>query len=60
MKFQNPSMHGSEIMLCIKKRNGRTHGRTHERTRSNMPLQILRSWGHKKPVIHYRQTNNKN
>ena len=24
MKFQNPSMHGSEVMLCIKKRNGRT------------------------------------
>ena len=29
MKFQNPSMHGSEVMLCIKKRNnGRTDGHT--------------------------------
>ena len=28
MKFQNPSMHCSEVMLCIKKRNARTHGRT--------------------------------
>ena len=31
---------GSEVMLCIKKRNGRTHGqtdaRTHKRPRSNM------------------------
>ena len=36
MKFQNPSMHGSEVMLCIKKRNGRTDtrmdGRTHAQT----------------------------
>ena len=29
MKFQNPSMHGSEVMLYIKKRNGRWHGRTY-------------------------------
>ena len=28
MKFQNPSMHGSEVMLCIKKCNRRTDGRT--------------------------------
>ena len=54
MKFQNPSMHCSEVMLCTKKCNGRTHGRTDGRTdarthkcpRSNMPLQLLRSWGH--------------
>ena len=50
MKFQNPSMYGLEVMLCIKKRNGRTHrrtdARTHKRPRSNMPLQLLRSWGH--------------
>ena len=32
MKFQNPSMYGLEVMLCIKKRNGRTHGRTDART----------------------------
>ena len=49
MKFQNPSMQGSEVMLCIKKRNGRMDART------NVPesicpsnLQLLRSWGHKK------------
>ena len=32
MKFQNPSMYGLEVMLCIKKRNGRMHGRTDGRT----------------------------
>ena len=37
MKFQNLSMQGSEVMLCIKKRNARTH----ERARSNMYLQLL-------------------
>ena len=46
MKFQNPSMHGSEVMLCIKKRNGRTDTCTHKRPRSNIPLQLLQSWGH--------------
>ena len=30
MKFQNPNMQGSEVMLCIKKRYARTHGRTNE------------------------------
>ena len=48
MKFQNPSMHGSEVMLCgIQKRNGRTHGRMHERPRCNIPLQPSKL-GHKK------------
>ena len=28
MKFQNSSIHGSEVMLCIKKRDERTDGRT--------------------------------
>ena len=28
MKFQNSSMHASEVMLCIKKHNGCTHART--------------------------------
>ena len=46
MKFQNPSMHGSEVMLCIKKRNRRTDARMQERPRSNMPLQLV--GGHKK------------
>ena len=30
MKFKNPSMQGSEVMLCIKKHNTRTHGGTDE------------------------------
>ena len=51
MKFQNPCKHCLEVMLCIKKRNGRTHGRTdgqmHKHPRSNMPLQLLQSLGHK-------------
>ena len=41
MKFQNPSMYGLEVMLCIKKRNGRTDGRTHART--NVPEAICPS-----------------
>ena len=40
-KFQNSSIHGSKIMLCIKKRDegteGRTDGRTDEQPRSNLP-----------------------
>ena len=39
-KFQNSSMHGSTVILCIKKPDERTD----ERPRSNMPLQLLRSW----------------
>ena len=50
MKFQNPSMHCSEVLLGIKKRNGRmdawTDAHTHKRRRNNMPLQLLQSWGH--------------
>ena len=46
MKFQNPSMHGSEVMPCIKKHNGRTHARMHKCPRSNTSLQLLLSWGH--------------
>ena len=30
MKFQNPSMQGSEVMLCIKKHKTRTHGLTNQ------------------------------
>ena len=44
-KFQNRSIHGSKVMLCIKKRDertdGRTEGRTDKQPRSNMPLQLL-------------------
>ena len=53
MKFQNSSIHGFKVMLCIKKRDertdrrteGRTDGRMDEQPRSNMPLQLL-CWGH--------------
>ena len=32
MKFQNSSIHGFKVMLCIKKRDERTDGRTEGRT----------------------------
>ena len=32
MKFQNSSIHGFKVMLCIKKRDGRTDGWTDGRT----------------------------
>ena len=32
MKFQNSSIHGFKVMLCIKKRDERTEGRTEGRT----------------------------
>ena len=32
MKFQNSSIHGSKVMLCIKKSDERTDGRTDGRT----------------------------
>ena len=40
--YENPSMHGSEVMLCIKKRNGWTDARTDTRThaRTNVPEAI--------------------
>ena len=41
MKFQNSSIHGFKVMLCIKKRDERADGRTDEQPRSNMPLQLL-------------------
>ena len=31
IKFENPSMHGSEVMLCIKTRNGRTDAQTSQK-----------------------------
>ena len=34
MKFQNSSIHGSEVMLCIKKRDERTDGRMDGRTKN--------------------------
>ena len=41
IKFQNPSMHGSEVMLCINKRNGPMHTWTDGRT--NAPEAICPS-----------------
>ena len=32
MKFQNNSIHGFKVMLCIKKRDEQTDGRTEGRT----------------------------
>ena len=32
MKFQNSSIHGFKVMLCIKKRDERTDGQTDGRT----------------------------
>ena len=32
MKFQNSSIHGFKVMLCIKKRDEQTDGRTDGRT----------------------------
>ena len=49
MKFQNSSIHGFKVMLCIKKRDERTDGRTHGRTdawtdgRTNNPEAICPS-----------------
>ena len=40
-KFQNSSVHGSKVMLCIKKHDERTGGWTDEQPRSNMSLQLL-------------------
>ena len=44
-EISNSSIHGSKVMLCIKKRDertdGRMEGRTDEQPRSNMPLQLL-------------------
>ena len=40
-EFQNSSIHGSKVMQCIKKRDGRTD----EQPRSNIPLQLLLKLG---------------
>ena len=41
-KFQNSSMHGSKIMLCIKKRDERTDGKTDGWTNNSEVI----CWGH--------------
>ena len=45
MKFQNSSIHGFKVMLCIKKRDERMDGRTDRRTdgRTNNPEAICPS-----------------
>ena len=45
MKFQNSSIHGFKVMLCIKKRDERTDGRKDGRTdgRTNNPEAICPS-----------------
>ena len=49
MKFQNSSIHGFKVMLCIKKRDERTDGRTEGQTdgrtdgRTNNPEAICPS-----------------
>ena len=45
MKFQNSSIHGFKVMLCIKKRDERTNGRTDGRMdgRTNNPEAICPS-----------------
>ena len=59
MKFQNLRMHGSEVMLCIKKRNRRTHRQMHRHTNDPeaLPLQLLQSKGIKNKVT---KDNNNN
>ena len=33
-------------MVFDERTDGRTHGRTHGQPETNMPRQLLRSWGH--------------
>ena len=45
MKFQNISIHSSELMLCTRKRDkDQTNVMNEQKARSNMPP----SWGHNK------------
>ena len=54
MKFQNPSMHGS--WRTDTRTHARTHARTHGQPETNMPRQLLRSWGHNDLVPRMRHT----
>ena len=40
-KFQNSSVYGSKVMLCIQKHDERTGERADKQPRSNMSLQLL-------------------
>ena len=48
MKLHYPSIYGSKDMACIKKCLKQTHARTDRQPGTNMPLQLLWSWGHNK------------
>ena len=41
MKFQNPSMHDSKDMVCIKKRDGRRDGHTDRQPKTIKNLQTF-------------------
>ena len=45
--MHNPSMHSSQDMACIKKRDGSTDGQPE----SNKTPQLRPSWGHKNELI---------
>ena len=48
MKFQDSSFNGLKVTVGTKiVTQPRTHPRTHARSKSNMPHQLLQSWGHK-------------
>ena len=52
-KFQNSNIHVLKLCYASKsvtngRTDGRKDGRTDEHPRSNMPLQLLWSWGHNK------------
>ena len=48
-KFQVPSSSGSLVLQPTK---GVTDRRSDGQAQTNMPLQLLRSWGHKKPSVY--------
>ena len=58
MKFQNRSIHGFKVMLCIKKHDERTDGRTDGRTTQKQyaPPTSLKL-GHNKDRQTARETN---
>ena len=45
MKFQN------RILINFEQTHGRTDGRNDGQAKSNMPLQLFQSWGHKTVFI---------
>ena len=43
MKFQDSSLNGLKVTVCTK---SVTHAPTNGRSKSNMPHQLFKSWGH--------------